>query len=66
MDTVTTRLKRRAAASKSAVAANPVPKMTSPDRVVDAIVRSIRTGVYVPGQRLIEADLTRDYHVRAS
>jgi DNA-binding GntR family transcriptional regulator len=63
MDTVTSRLKRRAAASKGAVAASPAHKMTSPDRVVEAIVRSIRTGVYVPGQRLIEADLTRDYHV---
>ncbi|RBP17640.1 GntR family transcriptional regulator [Roseiarcus fermentans] len=37
--------------------------MTSPDRVVDSIVRAIRAGVYVPGQRLIEADLTRDYQV---
>ena len=36
---------------------------TSPDRVVDAIIRSIRSGAYVPGQRLIEADLTRDYRV---
>jgi DNA-binding GntR family transcriptional regulator len=38
-------------------------KMTSPDRVVDSIIRAIRAGVYVPGQRLIEADLTRDYQV---
>ncbi len=37
--------------------------MTSPDRVVDSILRAIRAGVYVPGQRLIEADLTRDYQV---
>ena len=37
--------------------------MTSPDRVVDSITRAIRAGVYVPGQRLIEADLTRDYQV---
>jgi DNA-binding GntR family transcriptional regulator len=37
--------------------------MTSPDRVVDSIIRAIRAGVYVPGQRLIEADLTRDYQV---
>jgi DNA-binding GntR family transcriptional regulator len=37
--------------------------MTSPDRVVDSIVRAIRAGMYVPGQRLIEADLTRDYQV---
>ena len=38
-------------------------KMTSPDRVVNSILRAIRAGVYVPGQRLIEADLTRDYQV---
>lgn len=38
-------------------------KMTSPDRVVDAIIRGIRAGIYVPGQRLIEADLTRDHRV---
>jgi DNA-binding GntR family transcriptional regulator len=38
-------------------------KMASPDRVVDAIVRSIRSGIYVPGQRLIEADLTREHGV---
>jgi DNA-binding GntR family transcriptional regulator len=38
-------------------------KMTAPDRVVDAIIRSIRAGSYVPGQRLIEADLTREYQV---
>jgi DNA-binding GntR family transcriptional regulator len=37
--------------------------MTSPDRVVDSIIRAIRAGAYVPGQRLIEADLTRDYQV---
>ena len=61
MDTVTSPAKRRPAVKKSVV--NAAAKMTSPDRVVDAIIRSIRTGVYVPGQRLIEADLTRDYHV---
>jgi DNA-binding GntR family transcriptional regulator len=38
-------------------------KMASPDRVVDSILRAIRAGAYVPGQRLIEADLTRDYQV---
>jgi DNA-binding GntR family transcriptional regulator len=38
-------------------------QMTSPERVVDSITRAIRAGVYVPGQRLIEADLTRDYQV---
>ncbi len=50
---------RRDAKSEAAERAG----MTSPDRVVDSIVRAIRAGVYVPGQRLIEADLTRDYQV---
>ena len=63
MDTVISPAQRRSAVKKGAVNATASAKMTSPDRVVDAIIRSIRTGVYVPGQRLIEADLTRDYHV---
>ncbi|MGH6796804.1 MAG: GntR family transcriptional regulator, partial [Roseiarcus sp.] len=54
---------RRATADKSKADKGETAKMTSPDRVVDAIIRSIRSGNYVPGQRLIEADLTRDYHV---
>jgi DNA-binding GntR family transcriptional regulator len=58
MDTITLPPKRRASGPKAAA-----EKMTSPERVVDAIIRSIRAGTYVPGQRLIEADLTRDYHV---
>jgi DNA-binding GntR family transcriptional regulator len=48
---------------KAEAAAVERAKMTSPDRVVDSIVRAIRAGIYVPGQRLIEADLTRDYQV---
>jgi DNA-binding GntR family transcriptional regulator len=63
MDTIASPTKRRSAAKTGAVNASGTGKMTSPDRVVDAIIRSIRSGVYVPGQRLIEADLTRDYHV---
>ncbi|HLH51812.1 MAG TPA: GntR family transcriptional regulator [Roseiarcus sp.] len=55
-------VKARASGRNAAEAADRA-KMTSPDRVVDAIIRSIRAGTYVPGQRLIEADLTRDYHV---
>ncbi len=55
--------KPSAARQKAAAQADERAKMTSPDRVVDAIVRSIRSGNYVPGQRLIEADLTRDYRV---
>jgi DNA-binding GntR family transcriptional regulator len=34
--------------------------VSSPDRVVDTIVQGIRSGRYVPGQKLIEADLTHD------
>lgn len=51
----------REAADEAAAAERAV--MASPDRVVDSIVRAIRAGVYVPGQRLIEADLTREYQV---
>lgn len=36
---------------------------SSPDQVVAAIKRGILMGRYVPGQRLIEADLTRDLRV---
>jgi DNA-binding GntR family transcriptional regulator len=36
---------------------------SSPDQVVAAIKRGILIGRYVPGQRLIEADLTRDLRV---
>jgi len=38
-------------------------KMTSPDLVVDAITRKLRAGIFVPGQRLIEADLTSELKV---
>jgi DNA-binding GntR family transcriptional regulator len=62
MNTVTMPPSRRAAVAKAGVGAAAV-KLTSPERVVDAIIRSIRAGSYVPGQRLIEADLTRDYQV---
>lgn len=36
---------------------------SSPDVVVDSIKLGILLGRFVPGQRLIEADLTRDYKV---
>jgi DNA-binding GntR family transcriptional regulator len=38
-------------------------KHSSPRRVMDAIVNGIQKGRYVPGQRLIEADLTRELKV---
>lgn len=37
--------------------------VSSPDRVVEAILGGIRSGRYVPGQKLIEADLTHDLKV---
>jgi DNA-binding GntR family transcriptional regulator len=63
MDTVTSTTPPRASREATAAEHRERAKMTSPDRVVDAIIRSIRAGNYVPGQRLIEADLTRDYQV---
>jgi DNA-binding GntR family transcriptional regulator len=62
MNTITMAPSRRAAVAKAGDGAA-AAKLTSPERVVDAIIRSIRAGSYVPGQRLIEADLTRDYQV---
>jgi DNA-binding GntR family transcriptional regulator len=65
LDTAAPAVRSRAATRKAEAEAEAAEraKMTSPERVVDAIVRSIRAGVYAPGQRLIEADLTRDYNV---
>ncbi len=38
-------------------------RVSSPDRVVEAITDGIRAGRFVPGQRLIEADLTHNLKV---
>jgi DNA-binding GntR family transcriptional regulator len=62
MDAATSLVSRRAIADRNKADRGESAK-TSPDRVVDAIIRSIRSGNLVPGQRLIEADLTRDYRV---
>ena len=37
--------------------------LSSPDAIVGEILRGLYSGRYVPGQRLIEADLTREYKV---
>ncbi len=37
--------------------------LSSPDQVVAALIRGLQDGRYVPGQRLIEADLTNDLKV---
>ena len=44
----------------AAPASRPV---SSPDHIVSEILRGLYTGRYVPGQRLVEADLTREYKV---
>jgi DNA-binding GntR family transcriptional regulator len=41
----------------------PPSKLSSPDRVVDAITSGLRAGRFVPGQRLIEGDLTQSLRV---
>lgn len=38
-------------------------RLSSPDRVVEAITDGIRAGRFVPGQRLIEGDLTHNLQV---
>jgi DNA-binding GntR family transcriptional regulator len=40
-----------------------VSRMSSPDSVAAALLDGIKTGRYVPGQRLIEADLTAELDV---
>jgi DNA-binding GntR family transcriptional regulator len=41
----------------------PPSRVSSPDRIVEAITDGIRAGRFVPGQRLIEADLTHNLQV---
>lgn len=58
-----TSVPKRGQGAKRTVKTTARGKTSSPDRVVDAIVRGIRSGRYVPGQRLIEADLTQELKV---
>jgi DNA-binding GntR family transcriptional regulator len=46
--------------SEPDVPAPPRERGTSPDVVVNAIIHGVRTGRLVPGQRLVEADLTHN------
>ena len=41
----------------------PAPSLSSPDTVAEALLDGIKTGRFVPGQRLIEADLTAELDV---
>ena len=64
MDAATSLVSRRAIADRNKADRGESAKMTSPDRVVDAIIREHPCrATSFPGQRLIEADLTRDYRV---
>lgn len=55
--------KKSAGRKKSAGAAAPAASISSPRRVMNAIIAGIQKGRFVPGQRLIEADLTRELKV---
>jgi len=52
-----------AASPDSSPAAPATTSVSSPRRVMNAIIAGIQKGRYVPGQRLIEADLTRELKV---
>lgn len=52
-------MRTRAATRASAAALSDIEEASSTDRVVKHITASILAGRYVPGQRLVEADLTR-------
>ena len=54
-----TSLRTKPAQSPARDIAEDVSKPSSSDRVVAAIIKGILTGRYVPGQKLIEADLTQ-------
>lgn len=54
-----TSLRTKPAQSPARDIAEDVGKPSSSDRVVAAIIKGILTGRYVPGQKLIEADLTQ-------
>jgi len=59
MPASTPELKREPATGRDDTGSEP----SSPRRVMDAILNGIQKGRYVPGQRLIEADLTRELKV---
>lgn len=57
MDSIKIKDRKRLAFRETGMPAD--NQMSSPERVIDAITRGILTGRYVPGQKLIEADLTQ-------
>lgn len=63
LDDMTANRNSGARARQAAGTVAPGGSVSSPRRVMDAILSGIRKGRYVPGQRLIEADLTRELSV---
>lgn len=59
----TTSRKNSASGMKSETGSDTAASVSSPRRVMEAILSGIKKGRYVPGQRLIEADLTRELKV---
>lgn len=55
--------KFRRAEAEAPPAEAPRKPLSSSDMVVDAVIRGLRAGRYVPGQRLIEADLTQNLNI---
>ena len=55
--------KKKASAAEKRPAAGRAATVSSPDRVVEAIEQGIRSGRNVPGQKLIEADLTHGLRI---
>ena len=51
------------AAGKSKKSPDTLSNLSSPDRVVETITTGLRAGRFVPGQRLIESDLTQTLSV---
>ncbi|MEM9313567.1 MAG: GntR family transcriptional regulator, partial [Pseudomonadota bacterium] len=63
MRTSTTSKKVSKVAVVDSSPAAPASAISSPRRVMNAIITGIEKGRFVPGQRLIEADLTRELKV---
>ncbi len=61
--TPATNKKRTEVAVIDSQPASPAPSISSPRRVTNAIITGIEKGRFVPGQRIIEADLTRELKV---
>lgn len=66
MDLAKTSLRTKPVQSPARDVAEDVGTSSSSDRVVAAIIKGILSGRYVPGQKLIEADLTHTLGISRS